>query len=171
MGFFSRQDPYGPLSGQVIQLSERRCNVRSSRQFRLVQAMSQGHSVRNSCCFEEFVCFIDQRGGRVTKEALQEPPQFVIDALNPIRESFGFARDLRKRTLAVSHLLQLVFSLEILPEDPFWEPTTEEEVEEFGTEDQSRKILHEVVDSVRRQGLAVEEKLYSSAEKQRTLKR
>lgn len=53
---------------------------------------------------------------------------FVVEAFLPIIESFSFCEQLRKKTSGLA-LGQLEFShWEILPEDPFWEPTTEDEV-------------------------------------------
>lgn len=37
---------------------------------------------------------LEQRGGRVTKEYLRGTTQFIIEALLPVHESFGFAKGL-----------------------------------------------------------------------------
>jgi len=51
-------------------------------------------------------------------------------------------------------------------------PTTEEEIEEFGSEDLRVNLSRELIDSVRkRKGLTVKEKVVQHAEKQRTLAR
>lgn len=54
--------------------------------------------------------------------------------------------------------------------DPFWKPTTEEEVEEFGDLATEPNIARAFIDSIRkRKGLQIEEKIVKNAEKQRTL--
>jgi len=57
--------------------------------------------------------------------------------------------------------------------DPFFVPTTEEELEEFGTEAGGpANLARRMIDAVRRRkGLPVEEKVVAKATKQRTLKR
>lgn len=61
----------------------------------------------------------------------------------------------------------------VLQVDPFFVPTTEEELEEFGTEAGGpANLARRLIDAVRRRkGLPVEEKVVAKATKQRTLKR
>ena len=61
---------------------------------------------------------------------------------------------------------------ELLDEDPFWVPKTEEELEDFGEKGDRERISKKYVDAVRaRKGLLVEKKVVGDAEKQKTLKR
>ncbi|NWU25971.1 EFL1 GTPase, partial [Lophotis ruficrista] len=97
---------------------------------------------------------------------------FIIKAVLPVAESFGFADEIRKRTSGLASP-QLVFShWEIISSDPFWVPTTEEEYLHFGekadSENQARKYMNAVR---KRKGLYVDEKIVEHAEKQRTLSR
>lgn len=47
-------------------------------------------------------------------------------------DSFGFAEELRRRTSGLA-VPQLLFShWEVIQEDPFWVPTTEEEILHYG---------------------------------------
>lgn len=56
--------------------------------------------------------------------------------------------------------------------DPFWVPSTEEELELFGDKGDSINRAHVYMNLVRRRkGLAVSEKVVEFAEKQRTLSR
>lgn len=57
--------------------------------------------------------------------------------------------------------------------DPFFVPTTDEELEEYGTEAGGpANLARRLIDAVRRRkGLPVEEKVVAKATKQRTLKR
>jgi ribosome assembly protein 1 len=60
----------------------------------------------------------------------------------------------------------------MLDEDPFWVPTTEEELEEMGDKADRDNIAKGYMDKVReRKGMFVKRKIIETAEKQRTLKR
>jgi ribosome assembly protein 1 len=63
-------------------------------------------------------------------------------------------------------------SYEMLDIDPFWVPTTEEELEDLGEKADRENVAKAYVDSVReRKGLFIDRKIVEFAEKQRTLKR
>lgn len=95
---------------------------------------------------------------------------FIIKAVLPVAESFGFADEIRKRTSGLASP-QLVFShWEVIGSDPFWVPTTEEEYLHFGEKADSANQALKYRNAVRRRkGLYVEEKIVEHAEKQRTL--
>lgn len=60
---------------------------------------------------------------------------------------------------------------ELFDQDPFWVPTTEEELEDLGEKADRANVALGYVNAVRkRKGLFVEEKKFE-AEKQRTLKK
>jgi ribosome assembly protein 1 len=60
----------------------------------------------------------------------------------------------------------------MLDEDPFWVPTTEEELEELGDKSDRENIAKGYMERVRaRKGMFVMRKIVETAEKQRTLKR
>jgi ribosome assembly protein 1 len=116
---------------------------------------------------------ITRRRGRIVSESLLEPStNFTILALLPVAESFGFSDEIRQRTSGFA-APQLVFEgFEMLDEDPFWVPTTEEELEDLGEKADKENVAKRYVDAVReRKGLAVKRKVVESAEKQKTLKR
>lgn len=79
-------------------------------------------------------------------------------------------RGLPKPALLAQHLQHSVLLVQV---DPFFVPTTEEELEEFGTEAGGpANLARRLIDAVRRRkGLPVEEKVVAKATKQRTLKR
>jgi ribosome assembly protein 1 len=93
-------------------------------------------------------------------------------ALLPVAESFGFSDEIRKRTSGAA-APQLVFEgFEMLDEDPYWVPFTEEELEDLGEKADKENVAKRYVDKVReRKGLLVKRKVVESAEKQKTLKR
>lgn len=80
--------------------------------------------------------------------------------------------EIRKRTSGAASP-QLIFSgYETLPMDPFWVPTTVEELEDLGEKADRANVAKIYVDDVRkRKGMFVEKKIVEFAEKQRTLKR
>lgn len=117
---------------------------------------------------------LSRRRGRILTESLKEgTPFYLISSLLPVAESFGFSDEIRKRTSGAAQP-QLVFSgFEVLDEDPYWVPQTEEELEDFGEKGDRERVSRRYVDGVRgRKGLVVMgRKLVGDAEKQKTLKR
>lgn len=117
---------------------------------------------------------LSRRRGRVLSEDVWEGTQtFLITALLPVVESYGFADDLRKRTSGAATSPQLVFAhWEVLPADPFFVPTTEAEREEHGDtvhEGQGKNVARGYIDRVReRKGLPTLRKVVAHADKQRT---
>jgi ribosome assembly protein 1 len=97
---------------------------------------------------------------------------FTINALLPVAESFGFSDEIRKRSSG-SASPQLRFAgFEMLDEDPFWVPFTEDELEDLGELADRENVAKRYVDKVRRRkGLLVREVIVKDAEKQKTLKR
>jgi ribosome assembly protein 1 len=116
---------------------------------------------------------VTRRRGQITAEEMREgSPFFTISATLPVIESFGFAEEIRKRTSGAASP-QLIFAgYEVLDQDPFWVPQTEEELEDLGEFAERENIAKKYVDGIRtRKGLFVEKKILKGAEKQKTLKR
>jgi ribosome assembly protein 1 len=117
---------------------------------------------------------LTRRRGRVNAELMKEgTPFFTIQALVPVAESFGFADEMRKRTSGAAQP-QLIFAgFEILDEDPFWVPFTEDDLEDLGELADKENVAKRYMDGVRRKkGLLVEGRnVATDAEKQKTLKR
>ncbi|KAG7927795.1 hypothetical protein KL925_002153 [Ogataea polymorpha] len=116
---------------------------------------------------------IQRRRGTIISEEMKEgTPFFTVSARIPVIEAFGFSEDIRKKTSGAASP-QLVFTgFQIIDEDPFWIPTTEEELEELGEYAERENIARRYMNEVRRKkGLFVDEKVIQNAEKQRTLKK
>ncbi|KAK2592562.1 Cytoplasmic GTPase/eEF2-like protein (ribosomal biogenesis) [Conoideocrella luteorostrata] len=117
---------------------------------------------------------LTRRRGRVAAEIMKEgTPFFTIQAVLPVAESFGFADEMRKRTSGAAQP-QLVFAgFEVLDQDPFWVPFTEDDLEDLGELADKENVAKRYMDGVRRKkGLLVEGRnVATNAEKQRTLKR
>ena len=115
---------------------------------------------------------ISKRNGRILSEEMKDGhSMFVINALLPVAESFGFSDDIRARTSGIAQP-QLIFAgWEMLEQDPFWVPTTEEELEDLGEKADRENVAKRVMDAVRkRKGMFVEEKIVEHAEKQKTMR-
>lgn len=100
-------------------------------------------------------------------------PFFSILSVLPVAESFGFSDEIRKRTSGAASP-QLVFQgFEMLDENPFWVPFTEDELEDLGELADKESVAKKYMDKVRvRKGLEVKgKKLVKDAEKQKNLKR
>ena len=116
---------------------------------------------------------ITRRRGRIISESLKEgTPFFTILSVLPVAESFGFSDEIRKRTSGAASP-QLVFQgFEMLDEDPFWVPFTEDELEDLGELADRENVAKRYMDGVRvRKGLQVKGRRGRDAEKQKTLKR
>ncbi|KAJ2602595.1 Cytoplasmic GTPase/eEF2-like protein (ribosomal biogenesis) [Coemansia sp. RSA 1286] len=116
---------------------------------------------------------INRRRGRILSEEMREgTPYFTIKAAIPIVESFGFADEIRKRTSGAAIPLLIFRGFEPLDTDPFWVPSTEEELEDLGEKADRENVAKKYMEKVRkRKGLFVERKIVEHAEKQRTLKK
>ncbi|XP_006139317.2 elongation factor-like GTPase 1 [Pelodiscus sinensis] len=167
-------DCYGPFSGQLIATMKEACRYALQvKPQRLMAAMYTCEIMATADVLGRVYAVLSKREGRVLQEEMKEgTDMFIIKAVLPVAESFGFADEIRKRTSGLASP-QLVFShWEVISSDPFWVPTTEEEYLHFGekadSENQARKYMNAVR---KRKGLYVEEKIVEHAEKQRTLSR
>ena len=171
----SARETLGRLTGEVIKTVQSSIhNGFLDWSPRLMLAM---YSCEISCTAEvlgRVYGVLSRRRGTIITEALKEgTPFYSIVSHLPVAESFGFAEEIRTRSSGAAQP-QLVFSgFELLDEDPFWEPRTEEELEDFGTLGDRERVSKRYVDRVRaRKGLMVAGKrVVKDAEKQKTLKK
>ncbi|THY96027.1 elongation factor Tu [Aureobasidium pullulans] len=168
------QQNMGRLTGEVIKST--RDSIRQGFldwSPRLMLAMYSCEIQASAEVLGRVYAVITRRRGRIISESLLEPsPNFTILALLPVAESFGFSDEIRKRTSGAASP-QLVFEgFEMLDEDPFWVPRTEEEIEDLGEKGDRENVAKRYVDAVReRKGLFVQRKVVEHGEKQKTLKR
>uniref|UniRef100_A0A672PBC9 Elongation factor-like 1 n=1 Tax=Sinocyclocheilus grahami TaxID=75366 RepID=A0A672PBC9_SINGR len=165
-------DCYGPFSGQLIAAMKDACRFAfQAKPQRLMAAMYTCEIMATAEVLGRMYAVLSKREGRVLQEEMKEgTDMFIIKAVLPVAESFGFADEIRKRTSGLASP-QLVFShWEVISSDPFWVPTTEEEYLHFGEKADSTNQTLKYMNAVRRRkGLYVEEKIVEHAEKQRTL--
>ncbi|KAL3530223.1 hypothetical protein ACH5RR_009545 [Cinchona calisaya] len=170
-----QSDQYGIFAGQVMTAVKDACRAAVlQRKPRLVEAMYFCELNTPTEHLGSMYAVLARRRARVVKEEMQEgSPLFTVHAYVPVAESFGFADELRRWTSGASSALLVLSHWETLPEDPFFVPKTEEEIEEFGDGSSvPRNTARKLIDAVRRRkGLPVEEKVVQHATKQRTLAR
>ncbi|KAI6652468.1 Elongation factor-like GTPase 1 [Oopsacas minuta] len=165
---------YGPFSGQIISTVIKTCKqALASQPVRLMLAMFSCSIQCSNDVLGSVMAVINRRGGKCFDQSVQVGTNlFSIETYIPVAESLGFSDEIRKKTSGLA-IPQLVFShWEVLNDDPFWIPTTEEELLHFGEKADSENIAKKYVDSIRRRkGLLVKTNIVESAEKQRTVKK
>ncbi|KAH8395298.1 hypothetical protein KR222_008563 [Zaprionus bogoriensis] len=163
---------FGPFSGQVLTAAKEVCRQAFQLQpQRLVTPMYSCNIVVNAEMLGKMYAVIGRRHGKILSGDLtQGSGNFAVTCLLPVIESFNFAQEMRKQTSGLA-CPQLMFShWEVIDIDPFWLPTTEEELMHFGEKADSANRAKVYMDSVRRRkGLFVDEQVVEHAEKQRTL--
>ena len=162
-------------SGSVISSSRSACRrsfLTHQHHLRLLEAVYLVHLQCSTAELGHLYPVLARRRGRIVGEDLQEGTNlFLIVAYLPLAESFGFSSEVRKATGGEAQP-QLIFShWELMEQDPFYQPRTEEDIERTGVVEEGRNVSREWVERVRkRKGLFVE-KVVEHGEKQRTLAR
>eukprot|EP01029_Cantina_marsupialis_P014977 TRINITY_DN32821_c0_g1_i2.p1 TRINITY_DN32821_c0_g1~~TRINITY_DN32821_c0_g1_i2.p1 ORF type:complete len:239 (-),score=66.32 TRINITY_DN32821_c0_g1_i2:170-886(-) len=173
-------DPYGPLSGQVISSIKETCRKAfKCAQTRLVQPVFLCSLQCSQRCGGDVIgklcSVLYRRHGQILHEDILDGTDiFVLESSLPVVESFGVANELRTKTSGAVSNPQLTFlRWELLDVDPFFRPTTEEEIEEWGEDAVFNDNLAKVyINKVReRKGLRTDKMIVVAAEKQRTLSR
>ncbi|XP_059152512.1 elongation factor-like GTPase 1 [Physella acuta] len=170
--FTKQNNAYGPLSGQLISAMKEGCRrAFQSQPQRLMAAMYQCEVQANMDVLGKLHGVLSKRFGNVlSDEMLEGTAMFNIKAVLPVIESFGFAEDMRKKTSGLASPQMKFSHWEVIPVDPFWVPTTEEEYLHFGEKADAENRARVYMNKVRkRKGLPTNEKLVEFAEKQRTL--
>uniref|UniRef100_A0A7N0TLH1 Elongation factor-like 1 n=1 Tax=Kalanchoe fedtschenkoi TaxID=63787 RepID=A0A7N0TLH1_KALFE len=166
------QESHGMFTGQVMTAVKDACRAAVlQKNPRLVEAMYFCELNTPTEHLGSLYAVLARRRARVLKEEMQEgSPLFTVHAYVPVSESYGFADELRRWTSGAASALLVLSHWEVLPEDPFFVPKTEEEIEEFGDGSSVlQNTARKLIDAVRRRkGLTVEEKVVQHATKQRT---
>ncbi|KAI1384460.1 P-loop containing nucleoside triphosphate hydrolase protein [Hypoxylon trugodes] len=172
----SARDRLGRLTGEVIKTVQQ-CIRQGFLDWspRLMLAMYSCEIQASTEVLGRVYEVLTRRRGRVLSEQMKEgTPFFTIQSTIPVAESFGFADEMRKRTSGAAQP-QLIFAgFEVLvDEDPFWQPFTEDDLEDLGELADRENVAKRYMDGVRRRkGLLVEGRGQRvAAEKQKTLKR
>ncbi|CAO4361012.1 unnamed protein product [Caenorhabditis nigoni] len=164
----------GAIGGQMMSAMKATCSAAAKKlALRLVAAMYKCTVTTASQALGKVHAVLSQRKSKVLSEDINEATNlFEVVSLMPVVESFSFCDQLRKFTSGMASA-QLQFShWQVIDEDPYWTPTTLEEVEEFGLKGDSPNHARGYMDAVRRRkGLPTEDLIVESAEKQRNLKK
>eukprot|EP00889_Picochlorum_renovo_P003130 jgi/Picre1/30160/NNA_005529.t1 len=169
-----QEDVFGPFNGQVsavVKQGIRRCILENSP--RIVEAHFLCEISTSSEGLAAVYAVLGRRRAKVLREELREGSGlFVILAHLPVEASFGFVDELRRKSSGSASASLMLSHWERLDIDPFFQPLTEEEREEFGEEGQgvgTQNLARRLIDAVRtRKGLPVEKKVVENATKQRT---
>ncbi|KAJ3023434.1 Cytoplasmic GTPase/eEF2-like protein (ribosomal biogenesis) [Thoreauomyces humboldtii] len=167
------QQQLGLLSGQIISTFKEACRQAFlTYSPRLMLATYSCELQAPADVLGKVYAVLARRRGRILSETMREgTPFFTILSTIPVVESFGFCDEIRKRSSGAASP-QLVFkAFEPLEQDPFWTPSTEEELEDLGSMADRENLARRYMDGVRkRKGMLVAKKMVEDAEKQRTLK-
>ncbi|KAH9903654.1 P-loop containing nucleoside triphosphate hydrolase protein [Xylariomycetidae sp. FL2044] len=171
----SARDRLGRLTGEVIKTVQH-CIRQGFLDWspRLMLAMYSCEIQASTEVLGRVYDVLTRRRGRVLSEQMKEgTPFFTIQSLLPVAESFGFADEMRKRTSGAAQPQLIYTGFEVLDEDPFWQPFTEDDLEDLGELADKENVAKRYMDGVRRKkGLLVEGRQERvAAEKQKTLKR
>lgn len=162
------------VKGQLISTMKDAC-YRSflSHSPRLMLAMYSCNIQTTAEVLGRVYSVVARRMGTILSEEYNDGTGFfTVNSLIPVIESFGFADDIRGRTSGLAIPQLLFHGFRLLDQDPFWVPSTEEELEDFGEIAEKANVALRYLIGVReRKGLFVEKKIVQFAEKQRTLKK
>lgn len=168
-------EQYGIITGQVMIAVKEACRAAVlQRKPRIVEPLYFCELNTPTEHLGSMYAVLHRRRAETINDEMQEGSSlFTVQAYVPVAESFGFADELRRWTSGACSALLVLSHWKTLPEDPFFVPKTEEEIEEFGDgssvlQNTSRKLIDAVR---RRKGLPVEDKVVQHATKQRTLAR
>lgn len=102
---------YGPLSGQLISAMNEACRkALLVRPTRLMAAMYTCNIRTTAEVLGKLYAVLGKRNGQIlSEEMIEGSAMFIIEAVIPVAESFGFAEDMRRRTSGLASP-QLVFS-------------------------------------------------------------
>lgn len=167
-------------SGQVLSVVKELC--RSALPLHSQRLIEPIYQVDLQCTADQLGALYNvlskRRGKIISDELLEGTSLFMVTAYLPVTESFGFANDIRTKTGGQANPQLIFHHWQLIEIDPYWIPTTEDELEEYGgiglTEQEriNTNLARRLVDTVRRRkGLPTRDKVVESGSKQRTLNR
>ena len=166
---------YGPFSGQLIAAVKEGCHkAYLASKPRLTEPFYKAEVHVSQDFLGATHAVLSKRRGKIVDEDVSEATyNYTIQAALPVVESFGISDELRKKTSGAAGCLLKFSHWEMLEQDPFYKPETEEELEEWGEYgDKAHNLARRYMDMTRRRkGLRVEEQVVMHAEKQRTISR
>jgi len=169
----TNEDVFGPFTGQVTATTRQAIHKAILENGpRIVEAYFLCEISTSSDGLSAVYAVLGRRRARILREELKEGSGlFVVMAHLPVEASFGFADELRRKSSGSAAASLLFSHWERLDVDPFFQPLTEEEREEFGEEGQGvgkANLAKKLIDDVLRRKGKYEQKLIADPTKQRT---
>eukprot|EP00038_Savillea_parva_P002420 m.114144 g.114144 ORF g.114144 m.114144 type:complete len:1211 (-) comp10830_c0_seq2:61-3693(-) len=162
----------GRIAGQLISVAKDACKWAFLAQtVQLYTAWYACDLMVSADMLGKVMGVLTRRNAKILSEEMRLGTEiFEVKALVPVTGSFGFAADIRLKSSGHANP-QLIFShWAPIFGDPFWVPSTEEELAHYGEMADAPNPARDLLNDVRkRKGLRVEEKIVEFAEKQRTL--
>lgn len=159
---------FGPISGQVLSTMNHVCNKSFlGAEPRLVQGLFEVSIYCEEQMYGKACDVLNKRKSRILESDYQDLTNlFITKALLPIHESFGFYQEMMSSTQGRVTPQLSFHSWSQIDEDPFYEPQTEDELEEFGNKIFTTNYTRNLINSIRnRKGLNLEEKIVVAADK------
>lgn len=111
---------------------------------------------------------LNRRRSEIVEEVLTEGSDlFYIKCFLPAVEAFGLQDELRIQTQGASNAQLQMSRWTIIEADPFFVPTTKEELEEYGKEVGTKNIGARLLEKIQRRKGLYREKVVQNAEKQK----
>ena len=124
----------------------------------------------NQDCVGKIYSVIGKRRGEIINEIpSEESIKSTIEAILPVAESFGFVEEIRKKSSGLANPMLQFYKWKMINVDPF-DIASEEDILNYGINVDTKNIAKNYINKIRqRKGLLTNEKLVSSADKQRNL--
>ena len=167
----SQTGEYGPLIGQIIGSIKDCCRkAYLCAEPRLYEAYYLCvFQINQDLVGKIYSVFGKRRGEIINEIPSEESIKSTIEAILPVAESFGFVEEIRKKSSGMTNPMLQFYKWKILNVDPF-DIASEEDILNYGVNVDTKNIAKNYINKIRqRKGLLTNEKLVSSADKQRNL--
>eukprot|EP01117_Protostelium_nocturnum_P017384 TRINITY_DN7082_c0_g1_i2.p1 TRINITY_DN7082_c0_g1~~TRINITY_DN7082_c0_g1_i2.p1 ORF type:complete len:1036 (+),score=475.65 TRINITY_DN7082_c0_g1_i2:122-3229(+) len=125
---------HGPLGGQIISAVKQACRQSFlEKSCRLLEPVYTCDVQVTSDAMGKVYGVLGRRRAKILNEVMKENSLVIIEALLPAVESFGLSEELLKSTSGAASTQLLFNGFEVLDQDPFFVATTEEELEDIGS--------------------------------------
>lgn len=146
------------FSGMVISATREACRgAFLAQHVRLMTAMYKCDLLVNATALGKVYTVLNKRNGKILSEEMKDgTDSFEIKSIIPVTDSFGFAEEMRRKSSGLANP-QLIFShWAVIHDDPFWVPSTDNELDYFGAMGDAPNPARTLLDDVRkRKGLYV----------------
>jgi translation elongation factor EF-G len=163
--------PEGVFTGHIVSSVAqgcRQCFLANTSRQRIVEPVYECLVYSSGQTRGRIYSLLHRRRASIGEEILQEgTDMFYIKAFIPATESFGLQDELRTLTSGAATAQLRVDHWEILDVDPYYKPTTREELEEQGTNIDKPNLAMTIIEQVRKRKGLYREQVVKHAEKQK----